>query len=134
MPLPNLEASTYTCETLGDQKPDWKINRKNTASVTKWNGKREEHKTWATKVKDHLILGHEKYLDLMQWVETQPCRLSFEVLDQISPQGLSLRNISRELWSFLGGFCLTDKLVEDRTLLAAEHNGLELWRSYHEKA
>ena len=84
----------------GEKPYSWGISNKHVI-MTKYDGRREHYDEWNMRTREFLSTCNPKWLDLLDWVEKQRCRLLLPVLDSISPKGIPLRTISEELWKVL---------------------------------
>ena len=112
----------------------WYINPKTPKLFEHFNGKAEAYRTWASRVKDHLMSNNLSWGRLLEVVEKQKTPLTRTRLSTcvgIDQAALDLVKISQLLWSFLGNHCFQNSFYERRLQLTGgeDHNGLELWRA-----
>ena len=117
---------------------NWFINSKTPKLFEHFNGKAENYKTWASRVKDHLMSSNLSWGRLLEVVEGEKAPLTkvrLATIGGVDGVQLDLLKISQLLRAFLGNHCFANPVYERRSQLTAgeDHNGLQLRRArYHE--
>ena len=113
---------------------DWHINPKGISkSLVPFDDSAAHYRTWRSRVTDHLMASNQSWGRVLELVERQRAPLSKERLAGIGgvdDAPMDLNKISAQLWSFLGQYCLGNKVYDRRLQLTngEDFNGLELWR------
>ena len=110
-------------------RPFWKINRKETDGLFKFDGELANYRAWKSRIRDHAAEEWAAWRQILDHAETVGRELSMEELERTTLFGVNGALLSNDLWSFLLRW-IGPTLYLRRTRMgpSAEGNGIELWR------
>ena len=113
----------------GAARPVWRISRKNTEGLFKFDGELANFQSWKNRIRDHASEEWPAWREILDHAERVDRVLTLEELATFDIQGVNAAQISSDLWSFLLRW-IGPKLYLRRTKMSPgiEGNGLELWR------
>lgn len=111
------------------QRPFWRINRKETEGLFKFDGGLSGYRAWKSLIRNHASEEGPAWRQILDHAEGFDRELSLEELKHITVFGVNGLLLTNDLWSFLLRWIgPTLYLRRKRMGPAIEGNGIELWR------
>ena len=120
--------SWATCQGFGP-RPLWRISRKNTEGLFRFDGTQADFKAWKNRIRDHASEEWPFWREVIDHAAKLPYALTPDFRSSISLYGVNGMHLAWDLWSFLLRWIGPTMYIR-RTKLSTdiEGNGLELWR------
>ena len=79
-------------------KPVWKISRKNTEGMFKFDGSPGEYRAWKSRVRDHCSEEWVYWRDILDHAEKLPYELKVDKLNNMTLFGVNAASLSSDVW------------------------------------
>ena len=95
-PVGNYQGGMY-----GPSRDIWRISRKNTEGLFKFDGVVSGYKAWKMRIRDRAAEEWPQWRDILDHAERASGELTLEYLQTIDLFGVNTASLSTDLWGFL---------------------------------
>ena len=85
--------------TIGGGRPSWRISRKNTEGLFKFDGEIASYQSWKNRIRDHASEEWGSWREILDHAERVPHELKLEDLKYMNICGINGAQLSGDLWS-----------------------------------
>ena len=110
----------------------WKIDRRETTALSKFDGSVSAFKTWRDRMLQHMARCNTNWVSTLRSISkrTEPIDINAVRAEMI--HGVPAEDIGIELYGFITDW-VNDNVFKDRRKYSPEHHGFEPWRRFHQQ-